>query len=89
MEMRPRAYAEGTTVPVEKSRADIERLLSRHGADQLGLISDTERGIAFVLFTIVGWENLGFCQLSARLILAGLALRHPNQFGCEPGDDLV
>jgi len=51
---RPRAYAEGTTVPVEKSRAEIERLLHRHGADQLGLISDAERGIAFVLFTIDG-----------------------------------
>lgn len=25
------AYAEGTSVPVEKSRAEIERLLSRHG----------------------------------------------------------
>jgi hypothetical protein len=39
---------------VEKTRADIERLLSRHGASQLGLISDTDRGIAFVLFTIGG-----------------------------------
>jgi hypothetical protein len=52
--MKPRAYAEGTTVPVEKTRAEIERLLYRHGASQLGLVSDTERGLAFVLFTIEG-----------------------------------
>lgn len=27
-----RRYAEGTTVPVEKSRSEIERLLTKHGA---------------------------------------------------------
>jgi hypothetical protein len=52
--MRSRAYAEGTTVPVEKTRAEIERLLTRHGANQLGLVTDTERGLAVVLFTIEG-----------------------------------
>ncbi len=50
--MKPRAYAAGTTVPVEKSRAEIERLLSRHGAAQLGIVTDAERGAALVLFTI-------------------------------------
>ncbi len=50
--MKPRAYAEGTTVPVEKTRADIERLLSRHGAAQLGIVTDAERGLAMVLFTL-------------------------------------
>ena len=52
--MKPRAYASGTTVPVEKTRAEIERLLMKHGATQLGIISDSERGIALVIFTITG-----------------------------------
>jgi hypothetical protein len=51
---RPRVFAQGTTVPVEKTRAEIERLLGHHGASQLGLMSDTERGIALVLFTVGG-----------------------------------
>ena len=50
--MKSRAYAFGTTVPVEKSRAEIERLLAKHGAAQLGIISDAEQGLAAVLFTI-------------------------------------
>ncbi len=52
--MKPRPYAAGTEVPVEKSRAEIERLLSRHGAAQLGIVSDAEQGLAVVLFTIAG-----------------------------------
>ncbi len=28
------SYAEGTEVPVERSRAEVERILSRYGADQ-------------------------------------------------------
>src|SRR5690348_11394806 len=47
-----RAYAEGTTVPVEKTRAEIERLLTKHGAAQLGIVTDTEQGLAMVLFTL-------------------------------------
>jgi len=50
--MRPRAYAEGTTVPVEKTRVEIERVLTKHGANQLGIVSDTERGAAMVLFSM-------------------------------------
>ncbi len=50
--MKPRAYAAGTTVPVEKTRADIERLLTKHGAAQLGIVTDAERGLAMVLFTL-------------------------------------
>ena len=52
--MKPRAYAKGTSVPVEKTRAAIERLLSQQGASQFGIMSDTERGLALVLFTITG-----------------------------------
>lgn len=52
--MKPRAYAEGTTVPVEKTRIEIERLLTKHGAVQLGIVSDTDLGLAMVLFSMAG-----------------------------------
>jgi hypothetical protein len=52
--MKPRAYAEGTTVPVEKTRIEIERLLTKHGAAQHGIVSNVECGIAMVLFTMAG-----------------------------------
>src|SRR5258706_7233916 len=52
--MKPRAYAQGTTVPVETTRANIERLLARHGAAQLGIVTDAQRGLAVVLFTLAG-----------------------------------
>lgn len=37
MSEKVRRYAEGTKVPVERSRAEIERLLRRHGAGGFGL----------------------------------------------------
>lgn len=39
------AYAEGTKVPVEKSKAEIERVLKKAGADQFVSGWDRERGI--------------------------------------------
>ena len=39
-----RRYAEGTTVAVEKSRMQIEKLLSDHGADAVMVFSDAVRG---------------------------------------------
>lgn len=47
-----RRYAENTEVPVERSRAEIERLLKSHGASQFGSASDEEKGIAFVMFKL-------------------------------------
>lgn len=38
-------YAEGTEVPVERSRAEIERLVSRYGADQFMSAYDASRSI--------------------------------------------
>src|SRR6266542_3554576 len=52
--MKVRAYAARTTVPVEKTRAEIERLLTKHGAAQLGIVTDADRGLAMVLFTLAG-----------------------------------
>jgi len=50
---RPR-YAEGTGVPVERSKAELERLLTRHGASQRGIMEDDAIGRAIVMFTLEG-----------------------------------
>lgn len=44
------AYAEGTSVSVDKSRAEIERTLERYGADQFSYGRDDTRGIACIEF---------------------------------------
>lgn len=38
-----RKYAEGTEVPVEKSRDELEKLLDRHGATEVMLHRDADR----------------------------------------------
>lgn len=49
------SYAEGTEVPVEKSRIEIERLLLRFGAVKVGVLQ--EPGSATVYFaTKEGWN---------------------------------
>jgi hypothetical protein len=45
-------YASGTTVPVEKTRMELDRLLQKHGAIQRGILSDDEGGRATVLFAL-------------------------------------
>lgn len=74
-------FAEGTTVPVEKSRAEIERLLTRYGAerfasgwDQAGAViffDYKNRRVRFVLplptQTVVrGKEPRGWFRMSAQ-----------------------
>lgn len=44
--------AEGTDVPVERSRAELEAVLTRYGADRFGSMSETDRAI--VLFEVKG-----------------------------------
>lgn len=46
------AYAAGTEVPVERSRAEIERILVRYGADQF--MSGWKDGAAFIAFRAQG-----------------------------------
>ena len=46
------AYAENTSVPVEKSKAEIERILQRYGADQF--ISGWDARRAYVAFRMQG-----------------------------------
>ena len=49
---RTRRYAEDTKVPVQKSLADIETLVSRHGGDQF--MSGWTEGHAQVAFRVEG-----------------------------------
>jgi len=47
-------YAKGTSVPVERSKAELDRLLSRAGATQRLIGSDDEHGVAFAAFSLTG-----------------------------------
>lgn len=47
-------YAEDTDVSVERSRAEIERLLRRHGATQFGSATNDDEGTAWVVFKLEG-----------------------------------
>jgi len=49
-----RRYAEGTTVPIERSKAELDRLLAAHGAGQRGFAGDDENGRAVVVFSMAG-----------------------------------
>lgn len=49
-----RRYAHDTAVPVEKSRAEIERLVTREGAGQFMSAYDNEQGKA-----VIGWTMRG------------------------------
>lgn len=45
-------YAENTTVSVEKSKAELDALLRKHGAAQRVFGDDDERGTAFAVFRL-------------------------------------
>lgn len=47
-----RAYAEGTSVSVEKSRAELDALLAKHGATQRGIMADDDEGRGAVMFVL-------------------------------------
>ena len=47
------AYAENTSVPIERSKAEIERLMVRYGADQF--CSGWEHNKALIRFRAGGW----------------------------------
>lgn len=59
------AYAADTSVPVDKSRREIEQLLQRHRAVQFMIGTDTERKLARVQFKLenrivrfeLGWDD--------------------------------
>lgn len=45
-------FAAGTSVAVEKTRAELDRLLSKHGAQQRIMGTDDVAGVAFAAFTL-------------------------------------
>lgn len=47
-------YAKGTTVSVEKSKAEIEHILARFGADQFSYARDDSRGLSAIEFRARG-----------------------------------
>lgn len=51
---KARRFAEGTTVEVGKSRSEVEGLLTKHGAFQIIIGTDTQKGSGFVHFSLQG-----------------------------------
>jgi len=45
-------YAEGTSVSVERSKAELDGILARYGATQRGTFVDDEKGLAIVMFQL-------------------------------------
>src|SRR4051812_47378745 len=41
----PRRYADGTQVPVERTRTELEKLLTAHGATAFGVFKEPERTV--------------------------------------------
>jgi hypothetical protein len=48
-------YAKRTQVPVSRSRAEIESIVLRYGADQFGSAFDQKGGRAMIQFRITQW----------------------------------
>lgn len=44
------AYASETSVPVERSRSELEAVLTRYGATAFSYATDAERGMAAIMF---------------------------------------
>jgi hypothetical protein len=63
-------YAENTTVPIEKSRDEIERLLRREGASQFVSAWDDDKGIHTIM-----------CRLDGRIVRFNLMAPDPSAFG--------
>jgi hypothetical protein len=48
------AYAKGTSVSVERSKAELDTLLGKHGAAQRAIMHDERAGFAAVVFVLRG-----------------------------------
>lgn len=53
-EERTMTYAHGTTVPVSRSRAELDELLKKHSASQRVFADDDEKGLEIVVFALAG-----------------------------------
>ena len=51
-----RVFAQGTKVSVERTRAEIDTLLGKHGATQRGIVTDDEGSKAVVAFVLRGGQ---------------------------------
>lgn len=49
-----KAFAENTSVSVERSKAELDTLLGKAGANSRGIVSDDQQGQAIVAFTLGG-----------------------------------
>jgi hypothetical protein len=67
-------YAEGTSVAVDRSKSELDRLLSKHGATQQGMMADNEKGTAVVVFKLKGRH----IQMPVPLPRIGDFAKHPD-----------
>jgi len=63
----PKPYAQGTDVPVERSRAELETILHKHGATSIGMLRD-QAGVVLVF------------EMSGRRIKQSIANPDPAQY---------
>jgi hypothetical protein len=75
------AFAEGTTVPVENSKAEIEKMLTRFGADQFMSGWDGTRAIIGFRFSqrFIRFELNTMSASDPRMATAGKKQRTPAQ----------
>lgn len=71
--MSTKRYAEGTSVPIEKTKAELERLLTKHNAEQVAVMSDNKTG-----------ESLLVCKLGGRMLRFEVLDPDPNDFQKTP-----
>lgn len=64
-------YAETTTVPAEKSRSAIEKLLRKHGATGIGSVWDEELFKQFIDFKMPIGDRRLVCRLICPMPFAG------------------
>lgn len=52
--MTTRRYANGTTVSIERTKAELDKLLQDHGATQIGIMTDRTQGFSVLVFSLTG-----------------------------------
>lgn len=65
--MMPKKYAEGTTVPIAKSKGDIDKLLRDWGCDRIAWEEDFRAGVITLRFVWTKNEASYAARLSVRL----------------------
>lgn len=75
------AFAEGTSVPVERSRSELESILTRYGASRFGSMTESER--AMVLFEFKGRRVVFILPLPKREAYA-TRLKYQRRVPCSP-----